>query len=141
METSVQGVLEACLYADDLAAAEHFYSVVIGLEVYARLAGRHVFFRCGQGMFLVFDPAATQRGLDVRGERGRLRHGAVGPGHVAFRIDEAALGAWRDRLAAAGVEVEADVDWPHGGRSLYVRDPAGNSVELATAAVWGFATG
>ena len=42
--------------------------------------------------------------------------------------------------AAAGVRIEAEVAWPGGGRSIYVRDPSGNSVELATAAVWGLAS-
>ncbi len=137
MRADVSGVLETCLYADDLAAAERFYAGIIGLEVYARQAGRHVFFRCGRGMLLVFDPGATQRGQEIAGERGQLRHGAVGAGHVAFRVEEAALGSWRERLGGAGIQLEAEVRWPKGGRSLYLRDPAGNSVELATPAVWG----
>jgi hypothetical protein len=28
------------------------------------------------------------------------------------------------------------VEWPGGGRSIYFRDPAGNSVELGTPAIW-----
>lgn len=133
----VQGVLETCLYAADLAAAERFYTDVIGLAVHARLEGRHVFFRCGEGMFLVFNPSATAQGMHVSaGAEPRLRHGATGPGHVAFRIDRAVLDAWRDRLAVVGAVIEAEVTWPHGGRSIYTRDPAGNSVELATADVW-----
>jgi catechol 2,3-dioxygenase-like lactoylglutathione lyase family enzyme len=56
---------------------------------------------------------------------------------VAFAVAEAELPAWRERLGAAGVEVEAEIEWPRGGRSLYVRDPAGNSVELATPRIWG----
>jgi hypothetical protein len=30
------------------------------------------------------------------------------------------------------------VRWPRGGRSLYVRDPGGNSIELASPRIWGF---
>jgi catechol 2,3-dioxygenase-like lactoylglutathione lyase family enzyme len=56
---------------------------------------------------------------------------------VAFAVAASALDAWRARLAAAGVEVESEVVWPRGGRSLYVRDPSGNSVELASPAIWG----
>jgi hypothetical protein len=48
-----------------------------------------------------------------------------------------ALEIWRARFAERGIVVEADVQWPGGGRSLYVRDPAGNSVELAAATLWG----
>jgi hypothetical protein len=38
---------------------------------------------------------------------------------------------------AHGVEVEREIGWPDGSRSLYVRDPAGNSVELAPPSLWG----
>ena len=130
------GVLETCLYASDLDAAERFYRDVIGLEPFARVAGRHVFFRCGpRAVFLVFNPAATEQ----PNEGGTLvpTHGARGPGHVAFAIAEGELQAWRDRLTTHGIAIEAEVGWPRGGRSLYVRDPAGNSVELAPAKIWG----
>lgn len=135
-ELDVDGVLETCLYAADLAAAERFYSEVIGLSVHARVEGRHVFFRCGEAMFLVFNPSATALGMRVTSGDLRLQHGAEGPGHVAFRVSLSSLAGWRDKLAAAGVGIEAEVTWPGGGRSIYVRDPAGNSVELATAEVW-----
>ena len=46
---------------------------------------------------------------------------------------------WRDRLASLGVAIESEIGWPQGGESIYVRDPAGNSVEFVTAAVWGLA--
>ena len=55
----ISRVLEACLYATDLDAAERFYVDVLGLERYSGMPGRHVFFRCGAGMFLVFNPART----------------------------------------------------------------------------------
>lgn len=134
---NVRGVLESCLYARDLEAAERFYTTVIGLEVLARVPGRHVFFRCGPGVLLVFDPERTAaEQTRVNGAPVPL-HGAHGPGHVAFFIAAEELPAWRERLRALGVEVEAEVDWPRGGRSLYVRDPAGNSVELAPPGIWG----
>ena len=38
---------------------------------------------------------------------------------------------------ALGVPVESEVSWPRGGASLYLRDPAGNVVELASPAIWG----
>ena len=55
---------------------------------------------------------------------------------MAFRVAETALSDWRAKLVAAGVRIEAEVAWPRGGRSIYVRDPSGNSVELATASIW-----
>ena len=127
---SVRGVLETCVYATDLDAAERFYADAIGLPAFARAAGRHVFFRCGAGVFLVFNPDATTSGAGVPA------HGAHGAGHVAFAVPEAELDAWRERLTALGIAVETEIAWPRGGRSLYVRDPAGNSVELATPRIW-----
>ncbi len=57
-------------------------------------------------------------------------------GHIAFVIDESEIEPWRKRLQEAGVAIESEVDWPEGGRSLYFRDPAGNSVELAPPTLW-----
>ncbi len=126
-------VLESCLYATDLVAAETFYRDVLGLSVYARVPERHVFFRCGQGMFLVFNP---QRTAIASGDV--PTHGAHGPGHVAFAIDPAVIPMWRERLQAYRVAIETEITWPGGGRSLYFRDPAGNSVELATPQTWAY---
>ncbi len=133
----VRGVLETCVYAADLEAAERFYTKVLGLEVLSRAAGRHVFFRAGAGVFLVFNPEHTAREQGFVGGSPVPLHGARGAGHVAFRVPEAELPAWRERLREKGVEVESEVEWPRGGRSLYLRDPAGNSVELAPAGIWG----
>lgn len=131
MELRAREVLETAVYADDLEAAEAFYTSVLGLEVIARVEGRHVFFRCGRGVFLVFDPAATAEGGVIPG------HGARGPGHMAFAMPLEELGAWKARLETRGIEIERDYTWPNGGRSLYFRDPAGNSIELATSGIWG----
>ena len=55
---------------------------------------------------------------------------------VNFSSSREEIAAWRARLVAAGVEVEAEFDWPNGARSLYVRDPGGNSVEFAEPRLW-----
>ncbi len=126
-------ILETALYAEDLAAAARFYREVIGLTQFDAVEGRHVFFRCGSGVLLVFDPAATADGTDrVPG------HGARGPGHVAFAVGADELEPWRLRLISRDVAVESEVAWPGGGRSIYFRDPAGNSLELTTPETWGF---
>lgn len=128
-------ILEACVYADDLEAAERFYGGVLGMEVITRVEGRHVFFRCGGRVFLVFDPAATAAGGAIPG------HGATGPGHVCFAMRDDEIDDWRAHLQARGIGIESDHTWPGGGRSLYLRDPAGNSVELGTPRIWGIAEG
>jgi catechol 2,3-dioxygenase-like lactoylglutathione lyase family enzyme len=133
---SIDGVLETCLYARDLEAAERFYASVLELTVVAHVAERHVFFRCGAAMLLVFDPARTASAPGEVGGTPVPAHGAHGAGHVCFRVAADELGAWRARLERAGVAIEAEIVWPRGGSSLYVRDPAGNSVELAPASIW-----
>jgi catechol 2,3-dioxygenase-like lactoylglutathione lyase family enzyme len=127
-------ILETALYAGDLDAAEGFYGGVLGLERIARAGRRHVFFRCGAGVLLVFNPGETV----VASDSGPPvpPHGATGEGHVCFAAEGAALDAIRARLEAAGVAVEADFRWPNGARSIYVRDPAGNSVEFAEPRLW-----
>jgi catechol 2,3-dioxygenase-like lactoylglutathione lyase family enzyme len=82
-------------------------------------------------MLLLFDPT-----LAGRPERAVPFHGATGPGHVAFRVPEGELDRWRDTLAVRGVPIDREVEWNRGGRSLYVRDPAGNSVELTEDELW-----
>jgi len=123
----VGNILETALYAVDLEAAETFYTRVLGLEVYSRLAGRHVFFRSGMGMFLVFNPNQTEKEADP--------HGCRGQGHVAWAISQQKLDPWKQWLEGHGVAVN-DFHWPKGGRSLYFRDPAGNSLELTTPSLW-----
>ena len=128
-------LLEAAVYCDDLDAAEAFYGGVLGLPVIQRVGTRHVFFRVGTGTLLVFNPNETVKppgnpALPVP------PHGAQGPGHVCLAMPGAAMAAWTARLRAASVQIEADFTWPNGARSVYFRDPAGNSVELAEPWLW-----
>lgn len=125
-------VLETCLYVDNLDAAEPYYQTVLGLELYAKVPGRHVFFRCGDGMFLLFDPRTTSQPSGAF-----PTHGSYGPGHAAFAVTPRDLPAWREQLRQHGVAIEREVTWPNGGQSIYFRDPAGNILELATPSLWG----
>jgi catechol 2,3-dioxygenase-like lactoylglutathione lyase family enzyme len=130
------GILETVLYARDLGAAEAFYRDVLGLEPFAKVAGRHLFYRCGGQVLLIFNPEATS----VPPAPGALPvppHGTLGPGHVCFPATAAEIDSWVKRLAAKGVAIEADFEWPRGGRSIYFRDPAGNCLELAEPRIWG----
>lgn len=129
------GVLESCLYADDLDAAERFYAEVIGLERHSREGERHVFFKCAGQMVLIFNPAATEQ-PPAPDRLPVPTHGARGPGHLCFTAEQGSLDGWRARLEALGVAIEEDLTWPHGPRSLYFRDPAGNSIELAERRLW-----
>ncbi len=128
----VKGVLETCLYVDDLVVAEEFYGRVLNFSPFAGVKNRHVFFRCGQGMLLLFNPAET-----IKSNGNVPTHGANGAGHVAFAIAPEEIPMWREWLQEHNVPIETEITWPMGGKSIYFRDPAGNSLELATAQVWG----
>jgi catechol 2,3-dioxygenase-like lactoylglutathione lyase family enzyme len=132
---AVRHLVEASLYASDLVAAAAFYENVLGLECIGREAGRHAFFRVGEGVLLLFDAAATSRGGSLPS------HGTSGAGHVALGIDRQDYDLWRRRLEQAGVQIEKQIDWPRGGKSLYFRDPSGNSLELVTPGCWGLPSG
>lgn len=131
------GILEAALYCPDLDRAETFYRNVLGMEVLTRQLGRLVFFRCGDAVLLLFNPAATEtQAVEIGG--GQIPpHGAWGRGHVAFRATDAEIDAWKAHLATRHLAVVSEVNWPTGGRSIYLEDPAGNVLEFATPRLWG----
>lgn len=133
----VSGVLESCLYAADLDAAQRFYSNTLGLELVSAERKRHVFFRCGPGMLLLFNPDHTSTEQSHVGGSPVPLHGSRGAGHLAFAASEDELPQWRESLSRAGVAIESEVSWPGGGQSIYFRDPAGNSLEIATPKMWG----
>jgi catechol 2,3-dioxygenase len=109
----------------DVARAEQFYNGLLGLPICAR--------RDQDGMKMTFftlgnhhDFAVAQMG----GGDAAAGGSAVGLHHVAFKIGDSLdeLREARGKLDAAGVKsmpMDHDVT-----KSLYVRDPDGNGVEL-----------
>ena len=79
-------------------------------------------------MLLVFNPVRASG------------HGAIGPGHVAFAVGRGELDRWAEELRAQGIVIRSEHTWNKGGhdigRSIYFRDPAGNSVELVEGEAW-----
>lgn len=133
----VLGTLESALYADDLDAAAAFWRDVMGLQPFQTVPGRHVFFRVTSShVLLVFNPAATEQPPRPDARLPVPPHGARGPGHFCLAVAPDQLDAWRAHLTAQSIPIEADFHWPNGARSIYLRDPAGNSIELADPAIW-----
>jgi catechol 2,3-dioxygenase-like lactoylglutathione lyase family enzyme len=124
-------ILETVLYGPDLPALEKFYVEVMGLRPVARTEGRNVALECGDAVLLLFDPQVT---ASTGG--GFPSHGTAGPGHVAFAVEATEFPAWREWLKRMDIPVETEWPWPGGMTSLYFRDPAGNSVELAPPTLW-----
>lgn len=128
--------METALYVDDLVVARAFYADVLQLELITEVAGRHVFFRVGEGMLLLFDPIITAHPPDAEDALPVPPHGATGAGHACFAVKREYLDQWRRTLEQQGIPIEADFTWPNGARSVYFRDPAGNSLELAEPGLW-----
>jgi catechol 2,3-dioxygenase-like lactoylglutathione lyase family enzyme len=129
-------IVETAIYVSDLDATERFYRDIIGLIVISKEVGRHIFFKAGSSsVLLAFIPETTISGHHLP------YHGAKGPSHFALGIDADQLDAWRNYLVERGVAIETEITWPKGGRSIYFRDPDGNSVELITPGVWGLPSG
>lgn len=130
-------VLEASLYAENLEETTAFYEAVLGLEKISEAPGRHVFFRTEDAILLLFRPSATIKPPTGDTSLPVPPHGAVGHGHICFNESAEAIEDWVIRLTSAGVQIESDFEWPQGGRSIYFRDPAGNSLEFAEPRIWG----
>lgn len=132
----IKPVVETAIYVDDLQSAETFYGTILGLRVMGKEPGRHVFFQVGQAsVLLAFQAEATLKGDQLP------PHGATGSGHFALGIEAEAFDAWRKHLQGHSIHIEKEVEWPRGGKSLYFRDPAWNSVELVTPGVWDLPSG
>lgn len=137
MPVAISGVLETVLYFTEEDQTRTFYCDVLGMRMIGREPGRHMFFRAGTDVFLLFNAETTGHAGTLPG------HGAKGSGHVCFCVPPAALGEWREHLVSSGVEIIEEVDWPLGtspaaraGSSFYFRDPNGNLLEIADADFW-----
>ena len=126
------GVYETVVYGSDVEALAAFYTDVLGLRQVTAMDDLGAAFRLDDsGVLLLFDPdRAAVPGRPVPS------HGASGAGHVAFAIADGDYDRWLDHLRELGVEIERELTWSAGGRSIYVRDPAGNSVELVEGEAW-----
>lgn len=126
-------VLETVIYAEDLDAAAEFYGDKLGLKLLSQNELMLV-LAVGEAYLLIFDASKSS-------VPGRLvpSHGAAGAGHVAFVADDDERQEWKVKLANAQIEIESIVEWDKGrGYSIYVRDPAGNSVEFAPPGLWSY---
>ena len=130
-QLQVSAVLETCLYVSDLHETRRFYEKVLGLTFSSIQEGRHIFFRCGPAVVLFFLAEASREP-----EQDLPSHGTDGCGHIAFAVNQDEMDGWRKQLDRHAVQIEKEIRWPNGGESLYFRDPANNSIEIATPTIW-----
>lgn len=125
----IRGVYETVLYTDDVPALVAFYCDFVGLQAIDPPDEHSAAFRLADGgVLLLFDPrrsAAPGRYVPS--------HGTTGEGHVAFRVE--GIEDLAADLRGHGVEIEREIAWD-GGRSVYFRDPARNSIEFVEGEIW-----
>ena len=94
-------ILESALYVTDLTAAEAFYRDIIGLEALGKVEGRHVFFRCGDGVLLLFNAEATKIPPAPDARLKVPPHGTAGEGHLCFAATANEIIAQTERVLAS----------------------------------------
>ena len=138
---SIARLLETALYVEDLERSVRFYQDVFGFESMEgdgrEFEGRVLYplQLPGRSVLLLFLKSSCRATTVLPG--GTIPpHDGSGRLHLAFAISAAELEGWRERLQAQGVAIEGETAWPRGGTSLYIRDPDGHLLELATPGLW-----
>lgn len=135
---SLQGINHLAFITDDMVTTIRFYRDLLGMKLSAGIGHdgyRHYFFQLDDGAthiaFFEYDGATVMK-RKFPGDRSSL---PLGFDHVAFTVDSREeLFALKDRLEAAGIEVEGAVD--HGlFWSIYFFDPHNN---VPLEATWQF---
>ena len=109
-----------------------FYRDLLGMEIVLRQdnldfpSEEHLFFHIGDDNFIAY--FVPKEGADLSIYK-PAQSGSGWMDHLAidFELDE--LEAMRERLVAAGVEVEGPIDRGYE-RSIYFKDPNGITIEL-----------
>lgn len=127
-ECPIQGLAEIALRVADLDTMQQFYAEVIGLTLMRRFENS-AFFRIAEGVgghtqiLALFDRSSVAGSQPPEIESSTVDH-------LAFGINVEDFESEVTRLRATGRKVttteHAWVQW----RSMYVRDPEGNLVEL-----------
>lgn len=111
------------LFARDMAAMRNFYGNVLGFELQRELMPQWVEYRIGASIL-----ALTEHGLMFDDEK--TPAGALSV-MLAFRVAPAEVDLCAADLQSRGIDLitgPTDQSWGH--RTIFVRDPDGNVVEI-----------
>jgi catechol 2,3-dioxygenase-like lactoylglutathione lyase family enzyme len=133
----VSGVLETSLYVENLDRSRTFYGELFGFTPFFcddRMCAMEV---PNEQVLLLFRHGMTDEPAPGPGPDGFIPpHHGRGALHLCFAIPYGELAAWQEHLRAREIAIESTLKWPHGGTSLYFRDPDGHSLEVATPGLW-----
>ena len=127
-QRAVRALGEIALRVKDLDSMQQFYEEVVGLELMRKFP-HAVFFKIAEGygghtqILALFDRTQETGYRGVESDKSTVDH-------FAFTIPLTKFDGEKRRLEQLGLNVRtAEHAWVHW-RSLYVRDPEGNIVEL-----------
>ena len=125
-QRAVRALGEIALRVKDLDSMQQFYEEVVGLELMRKFP-HAVFFKIAEGygghtqILALFDRTQETGYRGVESDKSTVDH-------FAFTIPLTEFDGEKRRLEKLGLNVRAaEHDWIHL-RSLYVRDPEGNTV-------------
>jgi catechol 2,3-dioxygenase-like lactoylglutathione lyase family enzyme len=128
-------ILESSLYVSSLERSVEFYRRVFDLEVMLRDERMCALAVPGRQVLLLFRRGGSTRPSET--PFGVIPpHDANGSQHLCFSITHETFAAWRNHLLALNIIIESELVQPHGGSSLYFRDPDGHSIEVGTSGLW-----
>jgi catechol 2,3-dioxygenase-like lactoylglutathione lyase family enzyme len=131
----LNGVLETCLYVENLERSIRFYQDVMQFPKLVSDGRFCALEAARQQVLLLFKKGASTQPMVIEG--GTIPpHDASGQTHLAFAILAQELEAWKGWLEHHQVALESQVQWERGGKSIYFRDPDGHLLELVTPGCW-----
>src|SRR5260370_8338783 len=118
----VTGVLETCLYVDDLERAAQFYEELFSFRRLQSDERFCAFDVAGRGVLILFLRGATSEPLALPG--GVIPpHDGSGQLHFAFAIPAEDIRAWEHRLNEASVKIQSRVKWSRVAETTYFLAP------------------
>jgi catechol 2,3-dioxygenase-like lactoylglutathione lyase family enzyme len=132
---ALEGLVETALYVTDVRRSRDFYTRIFGFEAMGG-SERIQPLNVGPGqVLLLFKRGGTPEPVPV-GDGFIPPHDGDGEQHFAFGVPAASYEDWKSFLKSLDIDIESEVSWPQGGKSLYFRDPDRLLVELITPGVW-----
>jgi catechol 2,3-dioxygenase-like lactoylglutathione lyase family enzyme len=128
----ISRVIETALYCENVPEMVSFYQNLFDFPLLMEASDRGAFLGCGDSILIIFN-----RNLTTLESQRVPSHGSTGPGHTALEIDNGSINLWKQHLTEKGISIEKEVNWEHTkATSIYFRDPANNSIELAEKSLW-----